>query len=183
MPTCRCLAFAALLLAASTPAFAQQSQSQSQSQSQDDATRSATAWNSPEWWVDVNVASHHFGSADAYLGPGEHFNQANYGAGVELEWQPRHGASAGYYRNSVYADSWYALYHYTPLQLGRHVRLGAMVGLVSGYPGYDGHAGPAAALVAKIEYRRVGANLVYLPHVPGSTPNTLGLQLKFRLGR
>lgn len=135
----------------------------------------------PEWWVDVNVASYHFGNADGYLGPGEHFNQANYGAGVEVQWQPRHAASAGYYRNSVYADSWYALYHYTPLSLGRFVRVGAMVGLVSGYPGYnDGKAAPAGALVAKIEYRRVGANVIYLPHVPGSTPDTLGLQLKYR---
>jgi hypothetical protein len=160
----------AVLLAVVLPAFAQEP-----------APKPA---RDPEWWVDVNVASYHFGSADAYLGPGEHFNQSNYGAGVEVEWQPRHGASMGYYRNSVYEDSWYALYHYTPIPLGRHVRLGAMVGLVNGYPGYnDGHAAPAGALVAKIEYRRVGANLIYLPHVPGSTPNTLGLQLKFRLDR
>ena len=138
----------------------------------------------PEWWVDVNVASHHFERADEYLGPGEHFNQNNYGAGVEVQWQPRHAASAGYYRNSVDEDSWYALYHYTPLSLGEHVRVGGMVGLVSGYPGYNhGDPAPAAALVAKMEYRRVGLNLVYLPRVPGSTPNTLGLQLKFRLDR
>src|SRR4051812_2541408 len=102
-----------LLLAVVLPAFAQEATS--------------THKPSPEWWVDVNVASHHFESADDYLGPGQHFNQNNYGAGVEVQWQPRHGASVGYYRNSVYADSWYALYHYTPLSLGQHVRLGAMV--------------------------------------------------------
>ncbi|WP_133478819.1 hypothetical protein [Cognatilysobacter segetis] len=165
-----------LLAAGATPALAQQVP--------DAATATETAWTSPEWWADVNVASHHFGSADEFLGPGEHFNQSNYGAGLEWEWRPRHGASIGYYRNSVYEDSWYALYHYTPLALGRHVRVGAMVGLVNGYPGYNGgDAAPAGALVAKIEYRRIGANLIYLPHVPGSTPNTLGLQLKFRLDR
>ena len=149
-----------------------------------DATPSDTPTRTPEWWIDVNVASYHFESADDYLGPGEHFNQRNYGAGIEAQWQPRHGASVGYFRNSVHEDSWYALYHYTPLALGRHVRVGAMVGLVSGYPGYnDGNAAPAGALVAKVEYRRVGANLIFLPHVPGSTPATLGLQLKFRLDR
>ena len=160
-----------LLLMAALPAAAQE-------------TSTADARPSPEWWVDVNVASHHFEDADEYLGPGEHFNQNNYGAGVELQWQPRHAVSAGYYRNSVYEDSWYALYHYTPLSLGEHVRLGGMVGLVSGYPGYNhGDPAPAGALVAKVEYRRVGVNLIYLPRVPGSTPNTLGLQLKFRLDR
>lgn len=160
-----------LLAACAAPAFAQES-----------TAPSAPA--RPELWVDVNVASHHFESADEYLGPGEHFNQNNYGAGLELQWQPRHAVSAGYYRNSVYEDSWYALYHYTPLSLGTHVRVGGMVGLVSGYPGYNhGDAAPAGALVAKVEYRRVGMNLIYLPRIPGSTPNTLGLQLKFRLGR
>ncbi|WP_133501693.1 hypothetical protein [Cognatilysobacter terrigena] len=144
-----------------------------------DASRS-----SAEWWADVNVASYHFENADDYLGRGRHFNQSNYGAGVEVQWQPRHAVSAGYFRNSVYEDSWYALYHYTPLALGRYVRVGGMVGLVNGYPGYnDGHAAPAGALVAKIEYRRVGMNLIYLPRIPGSTPNTLGLQLKVRLDR
>lgn len=175
MPTRLHRALIALLLAAPLPSLAQDVGGDA---------RADPAASSPEWWIDVNVASHHFGSADEYLGPGEHFNQSNYGAGVEVQWQPRHGASAGYYRNSVYEDSWYALYHYTPLSLGRHVRVGAMMGLVNGYPGYnDGHAAPAGALVAKIEYRRIGANLIYLPHVPGSTPNTLGLQLKFRLDR
>lgn len=164
------LAMLALLLATPACALAQDAMS--------------TGRSGPEWWVDVNVASHHFERADEFLGPGEHFNQNNYGAGVEVQWQPRHAVSVGYYRNSVYEDSGYALYHYTPVQLGRHVRLGAMVGLVSGYPGYnDGKPGPAAALVAKVEYRRVGMNLIYLPRVPGSTPDTLGLQLKFRVGR
>jgi hypothetical protein len=167
----KCIVATAFALALATPAAAQDAPPEQRAESA----------GAPEWWVDVNVASYHFGSADDYLGPGEHFNQSNYGLGVEVQWQPRHAASAGYYRNSVYEDSWYALYHYTPLQVGRHVRVGAMVGLVNGYPGYnEGRAAPAAALVAKIEYRRIGANLIYLPHVPGSTPNTLGLQLKYR---
>lgn len=156
-------------LAICSPAFAQQAS--------DRASR-------PETWIDVNLASYHFGDASDYLAPGEHFNQRNYGAGVELQWQPRHAASAGYYRNSVFHDSWYALYHYTPLQLGAHVRVGAMVGLVNGYPGYnDGGVAPAGALVAKIENHRVGVNLIWLPPIPNVTPSTLGLQAKIRLGR
>lgn len=148
------------------------------------ASAQETRPGAPEWWADVNVASYHFGDTSRYLPPGEHFNQSNYGAGVEAQWQPRHAVSAGYYRNSVYDDSWYALYHYTPVPIGRHVRLGVMVGGVTGYPGYNGGGlAPAGALVAKVEYRRVGANPIWLPPIPDVTPSTLGLQLKVRLDR
>jgi hypothetical protein len=138
----------------------------------------------PEWWGNVNLVSYHLGDEDEFLAAGESFNQENWGAGVELQWQPRHAASAGYYRNSVDEDSWYALYHYTPLQLGRHLRVGGMAGVVTGYPGYnDGGIAPAGGLVAKLEGDRVGMNLIYLPKISNITPNTLALQFKLRLGR
>lgn len=141
------------------------------------------AASAPQWWGNVNLVSHHFGDEDDFLAEGEDFNQSNYGLGVEVQWQPRHAVSAGYYRNSVDEDSYYALYHYTPLALGPFVRFGGMLGVVTGYPGYnDGGAGPAAGLVAKIEGRRVGANLIYLPRVSEVTPHTLGLQFKVRFG-
>ena len=134
-----------------------------------------------QWWLNLNVASRHFGSERDFLPPGESFNESNPGIGVEVQWQPRHGLAAGYYRNSVDEDSLYALYQYTPLALGRYVRVGAMVGVVTGYPGYnDGGLAPGAGLVAKIEGARFGANLVFLPEVSDITPNTLGLQLKYR---
>lgn len=137
----------------------------------------------PEWWANVNLVSYHLGDEEDFLAPGERFNQENWGAGVEVQWRPRHGASAGYYRNSVDEDSWYALYHYTPLQFGEYVRVGAMAGVVTGYPGYnDGGLAPAGGLVAKIERGRIGVNLIYLPYFKDVTPHTLGLQFKLRLG-
>lgn len=146
--------------------------------------RSQQARSAPEWWGNLNLVSHHFGDEEEFLAAGEDFNQENWGAGVELQWKPRHAASAGYYRNSVDEDSWYALYHYTPLQLGRYVRVGGMVGAVTGYPGYnDGGLAPAGGLVAKIEGARLGLNLIYLPRIADVTPDTLGLQFKLRLGR
>lgn len=146
--------------------------------------RAQDARSAPEWWGNVNLVSHHFGDEDEFLAPGERFNQENWGGGVEVQWRPRHAASAGYYRNSVDEDSWYALYHYTPLQFGRHVRVGGMAGVVTGYPGYnDGGIAPAGGLVAKMEGERVGVNLIYLPRISGVTPNTLALQFKLRLGR
>lgn len=139
----------------------------------------------PQWWADINLASYHLGNDDEeFLGPDRHFNQENWGAGVEVQWQPRHAVSAGYFRNSVDEDSFYALYHYTPLQFGRFVRVGGMAGVVTGYPGYnDGGIAPAGGLVAKIEGKRVGVNVIYLPKIADVTPNTLGLQFKLRLDR
>ena len=134
-----------------------------------------------EWWGNLNVGSHHFGDEDDYLADGESFNEFNPGVGVEVQWQPMHAVSVGYFRNSVDEDSVYALYHFTPLALGDYVRVGGMVGVVSGYPGYhDGDAAPAGGLVAKIERGRWGANLIFLPPLEDVTPATLGLQLKYR---
>lgn len=136
----------------------------------------------PQWWGNLNVGSHHFGG-DELLAPGERFNEFNPGIGAELQWQPRHALAGGYFRNSVDEDSLYALYHYTPLQLGRFVRVGGMLGVVTGYPGYnDGGLAPGGGLIAKIEGERVGINLIYLPEITDVTPNTLGLQFKLRLG-
>ena len=141
----------------------------------------ALAATEPQWWGVVNIGSRHLGGADDFLPAGESFNEFNPGIGVEVQWQPRHGLAAGYFRNSVYENSLYALYQYTPLQLGLHVRVGAMVGVVTGYQEYnDGGLAPAGGLVAKFEYRRLGANVIFLPEVRNVTPHTLGLQLKYR---
>lgn len=137
-----------------------------------------------QWWGNVNLGSRHFGDEDEFLGPGESFNEFNPGIGAELQWQPRHAVAVGYFLNSVDEDSLYALYHYTPLQLGRFVRVGGMLGVVTGYPGYnDGGIAPGGGLIAKIEGQRFGINLIYLPEINNVTPNTLGLQFKLRLGR
>ncbi|HXH01247.1 MAG TPA: hypothetical protein VNI56_03540 [Xanthomonadaceae bacterium] len=140
--------------------------------------------SAPQWWGNLNIGSYHFGNEDEeFLGPGESFQQFNPGIGVEAQWQPRHAVAVGYFRNSVDENSLYALYHYTPLQLGRYVRVGGMIGAVTGYPGYnDGGIAPGGGFIAKIEGDRVGANLVFLPKISGVTPNTLGLQVKIRFG-
>nr|MDQ3057822.1 hypothetical protein [Pseudomonadota bacterium] len=126
----------------------------------------------------------HYGGEDEFLAAGESFNEFNPGIGVELQWQPHHAIAAGYFLNSVDEDSLYALYHYTPLQLGRFVRVGGMIGVVTGYPGYnDGGIAPGGGFIAKIEGERVGVNLIFLPEITDVTPNTLGLQFKLRFGR
>lgn len=148
------------------------------------ASSTASSAERPQWWGVASVASHHFESADKYLGPGRKFNESNWGLGIEAQWRPRHGAAAGCYRNSVDENSCYALYQYTPISMGRFVRVGGMVGLVNGYPGYNnGDFAPGGGFVLKAEGRRMGANLILLPRIPNSTPWVLGLQVKVRLGK
>ena len=144
----------------------------------------AQAQRAPQWWGNLNLGSTHFGGEDEFLAAGESFNEFNPGIGVELQWQPHHAIAAGYFLNSVDEHSLYALYHYTPLQLGRLVRVGGMIGVVTGYPGYnDGGIAPGGGFIAKIEGERVGVNLIFLPEITDVTPNTLGLQFKLRFGR
>jgi hypothetical protein len=144
-------------------------------------TLPAHAAEPPQWWGNLNLASKHFGGERKFLSGGERFNEFNPGVGIEVQWQPRHAVAVGYYLNSIDEDSLYALYQYTPLQLGRYVRLGAMAGVVTGYPGYnDGGLAPGGGLVLKAEGRRLGANLFYLPEISDITPHTLGLQIKYR---
>ncbi|MDQ3287906.1 MAG: hypothetical protein M3Q42_06520 [Pseudomonadota bacterium] len=146
------------------------------------AVQAQTA-DAPQWWGNLNVGSTHFGGEDDFLVEGDSFNEFNPGVGAEVQWQPRHAVAVGYFLNSVDEDSLYALYHYTPLQLGRFVRVGGMIGVVTGYPNYnDGGIAPGAGLIAKVEGQRWGFNLIYLPEVSDVTPNTLGLQLKRRFG-
>lgn len=148
------------------------------------ASATAHAQQSPQWWGVASVGSYHFEDADEYLGPGESFNESNLGAGIEVQCQPRHGVAAGFFHNSVHEDSRYVLYQYTPLSLGRFVRVGGMLGVVDGYPGYNnGDFAPGGGLLLKAEGQRVGANVILLPRIPDSTPWTLGLQVKLRFGR
>ncbi len=137
----------------------------------DAAAQDSTA---PEWWGVATLGSHHFGT-------NENFKEINPGIGLEWQWRPRHAIAVGYFRNSVDHDSFYALYQYTPLQLGRFVRVGGMLGAVTGYPGYNGGGiAPGGGFILKAQGERLGANLVFLPKITGVTPNTLGLQVKYR---
>jgi hypothetical protein len=145
------------------------------------AAAPARSQQPPRWWGVASIGSHHFERADRYLGEGGHFREFNPGVGLEVQWRPRHAMAVGYFRNSVDHDSLYALYQYTPLQLGRYVRVGGMLGLISGYPGYnDGGIAPGGGFVMKAEGDHLGTNLILLPRIPDSTPWTLGLQVKYR---
>ena len=70
------------------------------------------------------------------------------------------------------------------MQLGRFVRVGGMIGAVTGYPGYnDSGIAPAGGFVAKAGGNRVGVNVIYPPKIADVTPNTRAQQFTVRFGR
>jgi hypothetical protein len=137
------------------------------------ATLISTAASAADIWGSVNLASIHAATD-------QHYNQRNWGAGIELHTSPSTLAMAGAYRNSVNRESAYALAGWTPLDLAG-AKIGAVAGLVTGYPAINnGHIAPAIAGLIRIEGERIGLNLILIPPLPQKSPLTLGLQAKFK---
>ena len=83
--------------------------------------------------------------------------------------------------NSVRRTSHYAGLHWRPLALGP-VNFGLVAGGVNGYPGANnGGWFPMVLPAASFEYKRVGANLILIPHVSNVVYGALSLQIKVKL--
>ncbi len=119
-------------------------------------------------WLVLSGYSYHFRDRDEYRAD-------NPGAG----WERRENLipiawMAGYYRNSYDRDTFYAGARWEPLNLG-HVKLGAFVGLASGY------WTPLVALpMASFEFGPIGFNLVAAPNIRDYA-GYVGAQVKFKL--
>ncbi len=119
-------------------------------------------------WLVLSGYSYHLRDRDEYRAD-------NPGAG----WERRDNLipltyMAGYYRNSYDRDTFYAGARWEPLDFGA-VRLGAFVGLASGY------WTPVVALpMASLELGPVGLNIVAAPNIRDYA-GYVGVQLKFRI--
>ena len=122
-------------------------------------------------WLSITTRSYH-ADRDA------HFNERNWGIGVEYGLAPEWRAIAGTFENSVFRRSNYAGVHWTPWQFGDW-RLGGIAGLVNGYPGYQYKYGPILAPVLSWERGRIGVNLIGLPPF-GEVAAVVALQVKVR---
>ena len=122
-------------------------------------------------WLSATTVSYH---ADREAG----FNERNLGVGVEYELASDWRAIGGTFRNSVFRRSNYVGLHWAPLRFGNW-RLGAIGGLVSGYPGYNYGWGPLAAPVLSWESGRFGANLIALPKIE-EIAAVIALQVKIK---
>ncbi|MGO4330446.1 hypothetical protein AB4Z48_03140 [Cupriavidus sp. 2TAF22] len=129
---------------------------------------------SPQVWLNAGFLSYHFNHA-------AHYNAYNWGFGIDLRVSEDFTLSAGEYRNSMRYHSTYATVSWQPLHLGP-LRIGVAAGAVRGYPDIN-HGGwsPMAAPVIGVEYRRVGASLIYVPTMRGKVDGCISLQIRIRV--
>ena len=125
-------------------------------------------------WINPGFFSHH-------LKHDQDYREDNYGFGVEVFVQPRHGFLAGSYINSNYERSHYAGYHWRPWarKAGEvSFRAGVVFALVDGYSNTnEGYWFPAVLPVLSAEYGPYVAAMSLLPN----PSNGVALALQLRL--
>lgn len=127
-----------------------------------------------ELWLNAGFYSYHFQKDKG-------FNNQNWGLGGEYRYSTTSSIVVGSSNNSVRRTSHYAGWHWHPLALGP-VHFGVVAGGVNGYPGANnGGWFPIVLPAASFEYRRVGANLIFIPHVSDAVYGALSLQIKVKL--
>jgi hypothetical protein len=127
-----------------------------------------------EVWLNAGFYSQHFDSDKG-------LNNSNPGIGAEYRFSTVASATAGRFYNSDHAYSNYAGMYYQPVALGP-VRLGAVVGVFSGYPKMrDGGWFPALIPTLSYEYKSVGLNLAIIPPYKNRLYGALSFQLKLKV--
>lgn len=127
-------------------------------------------------WLQTGFMSYHLDRQQTHE---RNFREQNYGIGLEHKLSENSSLSVGYYRNSIDKDSFYAAYAYQPLKAGP-VKIGAMAGVVTGYPLNNGGPIPMVLPLASIEGKRMGVNLTYVPKLK-DVSSVVALQFKFAL--
>jgi hypothetical protein len=124
-------------------------------------------------WVNLGGFSSHMDRSKGY-------NEDNVGMGVEYGLQPDMALMAGAFNNSVRQTTTYAAVNWLPLSLGGW-KLGAVVGVMNGYPGIaHGGAFLAALPMASYEGTRFGVNLGLIPSID-KVDGAFVIQLKLRV--
>jgi hypothetical protein len=110
----------------------------------------------------ATLTSYHFERKD--------YNETNLGLGLEYHHSPDWRGGFGFYENSYYHRTYYAMALWMPLHHGNW-HFGMAGSVVSGY-----EENPVFVPIPTISYEhgRAGLNL-------GVTPSFLGLQVKFRI--
>lgn len=124
-------------------------------------------------WVNLGGFSSHVNRDKGY-------NEDNVGMGVEYQLQPDVALMAGAFNNSLRQTTSYAAVNWLPLSLGGW-KLGAVAGVMNGYPAIEnGGAFLAALPMASYEGRRFGVNLGLIPTID-RVDGALFIQLKLRV--
>ena len=89
-------------------------------------------------------------------------NEDNTGIGVEYEWNAKSAVGLGVYRNSLWQETHYLVYRYTPVRLGSW-RGGVFGGLADGYRANNGGVAPAGGGIVTGEWGHLGLNFIAAP--------------------
>lgn len=121
-------------------------------------------------WLTAAVKSYHMDRT-------AHYNEKNYGIGLEYQFNKDIAAVAGEYKNSFYNKSTYYGVLYTPFSAGPF-KAGILAGEITGYVLREPRTyGFVAAPMIVWEGERIGVNMVFVPPL-GNGTGVLGLQLK-----
>jgi len=127
-----------------------------------------------EIWLNPGAYSYHFQKDKG-------FDNNNIGLGGEYRYSTTGSVMLGFFHNSDRNTSHYVVWHWQPLELGP-VHLGAVVGVVDGYPQMlDGGWFPAVIPMLSVEYQNIGANLLLVPSYQNRLHGAISLQLKLRV--
>lgn len=123
-------------------------------------------------WVTPGALSYHFNRNQGY-------NERNLGIGLEYRTSGNTSIALGQYENSVDRLSRYALLAYTPWHPTKHIKIGALIGVVNGYRDGD-NLSPVLLPVVAVEFKHVGANISVVPPVKDKIGGAVAVQFKFR---
>ncbi len=124
-----------------------------------------------ELWLNAGFYSHHFQKEKG-------FNNDNYGFGGEYRYSTVSSITFGEYYNSVKQTTHYAGWYWRPLKIGP-VRLGVAAGAMDGYPNMRSSGWFLAVIpAASIEYKHVGAYLMYIPSYQDKLYGVISLQMR-----
>jgi hypothetical protein len=127
-----------------------------------------------ELWLNPGFYSYHF-QKDKGL------NNNNFGLGGEYRYSTVSSVTLGIFDNSDRQTSHYIGWYWQPLESGP-VRFGAVVGAVDGYPHMlNGGWFVAVIPTASIQYKSIGANVMFVPSYKDRLYGAISLQLKFRV--
>lgn len=126
-------------------------------------------------WINPGLFSYHFDRDQGY-------REKNWGLGAEVLLARNHALMAGTFINSERERSRYFGYQWRPLHWQpRGVDVSAGVGFVAvdGYPGTNDKDWFIAPLpMVAVEYQRVGANFIFIPHRKSAA---VAVQFKLRV--
>jgi hypothetical protein len=127
-----------------------------------------------ELWLNPGFYSFHF-QKDKGL------NNNNLGLGVEYRYSTVGSITLGFINNSDRQTSHYAGWYWQPVGMGS-VHLGAVVGAMDGYPRMlNGGWFLAVIPTASIEYKKFGANIMFVPSYKDRLYGAISVQLKVKM--